>query len=77
MSLGITWMIKYLMEMDEFNADKLSNEQLAIFFSFLENPDYIRFFVWLNEQSEVELSFESAPKFFGKFEIKTNLLRQR
>lgn len=59
-------MIKYLLDMDEFHAEKLSNEHLAIFFSYLENPDYIRFFVWLNEQSEVELSFESAPKFFGK-----------
>ena len=30
-------MIKFLVEMDEFNASKLSNEKLAKFFDFLEN----------------------------------------
>jgi len=41
-------MIKSLMEMDEFNVNKLSNEKLNKFFDFLENFDYIKFFVWLN-----------------------------
>jgi len=29
----------------------------------LENPDYLKFFVWLNLASEVEYSFDSAQKF--------------
>lgn len=59
-------MVKNLMEMDEFNVSKLSNDKLQKFFDFLENHDYIKFFVWLNEKLEVEFSFDSAPKFFGK-----------
>jgi len=42
-------MIKFLVEMDEFNVSKLSNDKLAKFFDFLENFEYIKFFVWLNE----------------------------
>lgn len=59
-------MIKSLMEMDEFNVSKLTNEKLQKFFDFLETYDYLKFFVWLNEKSEVEVSYDSAPKFFGK-----------
>lgn len=29
----------------------------------MENPDYLKFFVWLNLASEVEYSFDSAQKF--------------
>jgi hypothetical protein len=39
---------------------------LKKFFEYLENHDYSNFFVWLNEKSEVELSYDSAPKYFGK-----------
>jgi len=60
-------MVKHLMEMDEFNVSKLSNDKLQKFFDFLENCDYIKLFVWLNEKLEVELSYDSAPKFFGKY----------
>lgn len=59
-------MVKHLMEMDEFNVGKLNNDKLQKFFDFLENHDYIKFFVWLNEKLDVELSYDSAPKFFGK-----------
>ena len=59
-------MLKTLMELDEFQISKVSNEQLHKFFDFLENPDYIKFFVWLNTASEVEYSFDTAQK-FGKF----------
>lgn len=59
-------MIKHLMELDEFNVNKLSNDMLKKFFDFLENFDYIKFFVWLNQELKVEVSFDSAPKFFGK-----------
>jgi len=52
------------MEMDEFNVGKLNNDKLQKFFDFLENHDYIKFFVWLNEKLDVELSYDSAPKFF-------------
>ena len=41
-------MLKTLMELDEFQINKVSNEQLHKFFDFLENPNYIKFFVWLN-----------------------------
>ena len=41
-------MIKNLAELDEFNVSKLNNEKLSKFFAFLENFEYIRFFVWLN-----------------------------
>jgi hypothetical protein len=63
---GVSWMVKHLMEMDEFNVGKLNNDKLQKFFDFLENHDYIKFFVWLNEKLDVELSYDSAPKFFGK-----------
>ena len=46
--VGIGWMLKTLMELDEFQINKVSNEQLHKFFDFLENPNYIKFFVWLN-----------------------------
>jgi dynein heavy chain len=59
-------MIKHLMEMDEFTTEKLSNNQLALFHNFLEKPDYNKFFVWLNEASEVETSYDNAPNFFSK-----------
>lgn len=67
--LGITWMLKTLMELDEFQISKVSNEKMHKFFDFLENPEYLKFFVWLNQESEVEYSFDSAPKFFGKFKF--------
>jgi len=51
--------------MDEFKVSNLTNDILQKFHEFLENPDYIKFFVWLNEKLQVELSFENAPKFFG------------
>jgi hypothetical protein len=70
--VGVSWMVKQLMEMDEFNVDKLNNDKLQKFFDFLENQDYIKFFVWLNEKLEVELSFDSAPKFFGKIPLDLN-----
>jgi hypothetical protein len=58
-------MIKNLMELDEFNVSKLSNDMLKKFFDFLEKVDYVKFFVWLNQELKVEVSFDSAPKFFG------------
>lgn len=58
-------MLKILMELDEFQISKVSKEQLHKFFDFLENSEYIKFFVWLNMASEVEYNFDSAPK-FGK-----------
>lgn len=63
--LGVAWMIKHLMELDEFNVNKLTNDMLRKFFDFLENVDYLKFFVWLNQEMKVEVSFDSAPKFFG------------
>lgn len=30
----------------------------------MENFEYVKFFVWLNEQLEVEMSYDCAPKFF-------------
>ena len=62
-------MVQHLAELDEFKVSKLSNEKLQKFFDFLENHDYIKFFVWLNEKLEVELSYDSAPKFFGKLPL--------
>jgi dynein heavy chain len=50
--------------MDEFNVNKLTNDKLQKFYEFLQKPDYIKFFVWLNEKLDVELSYDSAPKFF-------------
>lgn len=60
----VAWMVEQLSDMDEFNVSKLSNDKLQKFFEFLENQQYIKFFVWLNEQLEVEMSYDSAPKFF-------------
>jgi len=62
-------MLKTLMELDEFQISKVSNEKMHKFFDFLENPEYLKFFVWLNQESEVEYSFDSAPKFFGKSKL--------
>jgi hypothetical protein len=74
-AVGVSWMVKQLMEMDEFHVDKVSNDKLQKFFDFLENQDYIKFFVWLNEKLEVELSFDSAPKFFGKIPTRFKLFK--
>lgn len=41
-------MLKTLMELDEFQISKVSNEKMHKFFDFLENPEYLKFFVWLN-----------------------------
>lgn len=59
-------MIKSLMELDEFNVSKLSNVKLNKFYDFLEDYNYVKFFVWLDQASEVQVSFDSAPKYFGK-----------
>ena len=58
-----------LQDMDEFNVNKLTNDKLQKFYEFLQKPDYVKFFVWLNEKLEVELSYDSAPKFFGKLQL--------
>ena len=60
--------------MDEFNVSKLTNEKLQKFFEYLENPDYVKFFVSLDAQLEVVMSYDSAPKFFGKFQFKLNYI---
>jgi len=41
-------MIKSLMELDEFKVSKLSNEKLNKFYDFLEDYNYVKFFVWLD-----------------------------
>jgi hypothetical protein len=57
-------MVECLNKLDEFNISKLSNDKLQKFFDFLENFDYLKFFVWLNNEGNVEISYDSAPKFF-------------
>lgn len=62
----VAWMIQSLVDMDEFNVSKLTNDKLQKFFEYLENSDYIKFFVWLDENhdNEVSMSYDGAPKFF-------------
>lgn len=60
----VCWMVECLNKLDEFNISKLSNDKLQKFFDFLENFDYLKFFVWLNNEGNVEISYDSAPKFF-------------
>ncbi len=59
-------MVEHVSGLDEFNIEKLSNDMLQKFFDFLENQDYIKFFVWLDntETADICLSFDSAPKYF-------------
>jgi hypothetical protein len=60
----VAWMTQSLVDMDEFNVSKLTNEKLQKFFEYLENPDYVKFFVSLDAALEVVMSYDSAPKFF-------------
>ena len=59
-------MITQIENMDEFKVSSLTNDLLQKFHEFLEKEEYAKFFVWLNEKLQIELSFDRAPKFFGK-----------
>jgi len=61
----VAWMITQIENMDEFKVSSLTNDLLQKFHEFLEKEEYAKFFVWLNEKLQIELSFDSAPKFFG------------
>lgn len=67
-------MVKQLVDMDSFKVSMLSNDKLQKFYEFLQRPDYVKFFMWLNEQGEVELSYDGAPKFFGKLQLLIQIL---
>jgi hypothetical protein len=64
--VGVAWMIQQITDMDEFQMNRLTNDKLQLFYQFLESVDYNKLFVWLNDDLDIETSFDSAPKFFGK-----------
>lgn len=59
-------MVEQAAGLDEFNIEKLTNDMLQKFFDFLEQEEYTKFFVWLDdsETADICLSFDSAPKYF-------------
>jgi hypothetical protein len=60
----VAWMIQQITDMDEFQMNRLTNDKLQLFYQFLESVDYNKLFVWLNDDLDIETSFDSAPKFF-------------
>jgi hypothetical protein len=67
-------MTKNLEGLEAFSEDKgyLTNEKLGKFSEFLENPDYTKFFCWIElGSSELSWSFDRAPYFYGKLPLST------
>jgi len=50
----------------------LTNEKLQRFYNFLETPDYVKFFVWLGDNGDIDTSYDHAPAFFG-----TNIIAEQ
>ena len=64
-------MTKKLSDLEPFSDDKgyLTNDKLAKFSEFLDNPDYTKFFCWIELGSEeLSWSFDRAPRFYGKWD---------
>ena len=62
-------MCKALEDLAAFSEDKgfLSNDKLVKFHDFLEDNNYIKFFIWIEFGSEdLQWSFDKAPRFYGK-----------
>jgi hypothetical protein len=61
-------MCKALEDLASFEEDKgfLSNDKLVKFHDFLEDPNYVKFFCWIEFGSdELQWSFDRAPRFYG------------
>lgn len=64
----ISFLTKKLSDLEPFSDDKgyLTNDKLAKFSEFLDNPDYTKFFCWIELGSEeLSWSFDRAPRFYG------------
>jgi len=64
----ISFLSKKLSDLEPFSDDKgyLTNDKLAKFSEFLDNPDYTKFFCWIELGSEeLSWSFDRAPRFYG------------
>ena len=58
-------MCNALASLDDFSMERMDNDKLRRFHDFLENPEYQKFFVWVEMESlQILTSFAAAPLFY-------------
>jgi dynein heavy chain len=62
----VMYMCNALTSLDEFSMERMDQDKYRRFNDFLENPQYTKFFVWLEHANNyvVRTSFDGAPAFF-------------
>jgi len=62
----VMFMCNALTSLDEFSLERMDQEKYRRFNDFLENPQYTKFFVWLEHHNNYQVctSFDGAPQFF-------------
>lgn len=70
-------------EIENYDAENpdivLSNDRLKLYYEFLENADYTKFFVWVDfsEHKKFCWSYDNIPKFHGKNFLTDNFRIER